>query len=577
MRNRSGHPFLKFALGLSLWIGISIGAADHARADTAVDSGQTRAETFAGNYLAALMAGLLRDTASAARFYSETLKFDPRGADLTERAFVTLLAEGEISEAMRLAELVGRKNPSNAIAQLALGVQAFREGQFQSARSSFKRSGRGQSVDLTGTLLTAWSWASSGNPKRASDTIDRLPADKATSVYRDLHAGLIAKLNGRADEAATRLKLAFDADRTSVRQADLFGRYLATLGRKDEALTVYLNLQSIFPRHPVIASAITHLKTGEGFEDDVTNERDGAAEVLYGLGSSVTQEGDELVALIYLRLALWLKPGHAMALIALAETYERMKQFSSANSVYEQIPVSSSLHLTAAIQRALNLVQLDQADRAVALLQELAVSTPESFEPLLALGNVHRSRKDFSNAAVSYSKVIDMIAVPSAAYWNVYYARGISYERLKRWPEAEADFRKALELAPDQPMVLNYLGYSWVDRGMNLSEAFRMLQRAVDQKPNDAYIIDSLGWAHFRLGKYAEALTYLEQAVALRPADPTLNDHLGDIYWQLGRVTEAKFQWNHARDLGPEPEDLPKILEKIEHGWTADQPAGNGG
>jgi Flp pilus assembly protein TadD len=154
--------------------------------------------------------------------------------------------------------------------------------------------------------------------------------------------------------------------------------------------------------------------------------------------------------------------------------------------------------------------------------------------------------------------------------WSTYYARGISYERAKQWPKAEADFKKALELFPDQPLVLNYLGYSWVDQGMNVPEAFKMLRRAVELRPTDGYIIDSLGWAYYRLGQYPEAVRELEKAIELKASDPVNNDHLGDAYWRVGRKLEAKFQWNHARDLNPEPEDLERILKKIEHGLTDD-------
>ena len=152
------------------------------------------------------------------------------------------------------------------------------------------------------------------------------------------------------------------------------------------------------------------------------------------------------------------------------------------------------------------------------------------------------------------------------AHWTLFYFRGICYERTKQWPKAEADFKKALELYPDQPLVLNYLGYSWVDQGVNLDEAFKMLRRAVDLKPTDGYIVDSLGWANYKLGHYQEATQELEKAIELKPADPVVNDHLGDAYWRVDRKIEAHFQWNHARDMGPEPEDLPKILKKIESG-----------
>jgi tetratricopeptide (TPR) repeat protein len=146
------------------------------------------------------------------------------------------------------------------------------------------------------------------------------------------------------------------------------------------------------------------------------------------------------------------------------------------------------------------------------------------------------------------------------------------YERDKQWPKAEADLQMALKLYPDNPDVLNYLGYSWIDQGTNLEEGMRMIRRAVEQRPEDGYIVDSLGWAYYRIGNYEEAMKNLEKAVEYKPFDPTINDHLGDVYWRLGRTIEAMFQWSHARDLKPEPEDLAKIQEKLKSG-LADEPA----
>jgi Flp pilus assembly protein TadD len=152
----------------------------------------------------------------------------------------------------------------------------------------------------------------------------------------------------------------------------------------------------------------------------------------------------------------------------------------------------------------------------------------------------------------------------------IYYFRGICYERSKQWPKAEADMKQALELFPDQPLVLNYLGYSWIDQGINLDDGMRMIQRAVDQRADDGYIVDSLGWAYYRIGNYEEAVKHLERAVELKPEDPTINDHLGDGYWKVGRVLEARFQWSHARDLKPDPEDLAKIEDKLKSGLPDD-------
>ena len=188
------------------------------------------------------------------------------------------------------------------------------------------------------------------------------------------------------------------------------------------------------------------------------------------------------------------------------------------------------------------------------------------------MGSLQRSAKKFEDAAASYDKAIELVGTPDRSNWTLFYFRGICFERAKQWPKAEADFKKALELFPDQPLVLNYLGYSWVDQGVNLDEAFKMLRRAVDLRPSDGYIVDSLGWAHYKLGHYQEAAEELEKAIDLKPADPVVNDHLGDAYWRVNRRIEAHFQWNHARDMRPEPEDLPNILKKIEFGLP-DEPS----
>ena len=219
-------------------------------------------------------------------------------------------------------------------------------------------------------------------------------------------------------------------------------------------------------------------------------------------------------------------------------------------------------------------VALEQVDVALRVVPQPRQHFDE--EALTALGNLQRSRKMFSEAAETYSRVLSLQKMPDKSQWILYYYRGIVNERNKHWPQAEADLKKALELNPDQPLVLNYLGYSWVDQGANLDEAFKMLRRAVDLRQRDGYVVDSLGWAYYRLGRYNDAVNELEKAIDLKPSDPVINDHLGDAYWRVGRKLEAQFQWNHARDLNPEPEELPKILDKIKNGLP-DKPALAGG
>ena len=250
------------------------------------------------------------------------------------------------------------------------------------------------------------------------------------------------------------------------------------------------------------------------------------------------------------------------------------------------MPEDSSLRRNAEIQLAVDLDALDRTEEAKGHLDKLVAARPNDLEAVMALGNLLRGRKQFKACADVYGKGVDMVSKPDKQNWLIFYFRGICYERSKQWDRAEADLKKALDLYPDQPHVLNYLGYSWIDQGINLDDGMRMIKRAVEQRPDDGYIVDSLGWAYYRIAKYDDAVKNLERAVELKPEDPTINDHLGDAYWKVGRTLEAQFQWSHARDLNPEPEDLKKIEEKLKTGLleetssaaeAAKKKPGNGG
>ena len=522
-------------------------------------------ESPAGNYLAALVAGAERDTQAASTYFQEALRYDPKNAELIERAFVASLANGNMTDAFRLAVRLVARDATNGLAQMTLGVRALKSKNYSLARGFFAKSGTGRQRDVTATLLTAWTWAGSNDFKRALDMLDKLPAD-SFGVFRDYHAGLVADLSGNVPEASRRFKAAYGAEKGTLRLTDAYARFFDRHGDEAEAKRVYEAFAELLPNHPLINDALAQIKAGKKLDAIVKSPDAGAAEVLYGLGAAGGRQGDELAAMIYLRLALYLAPSNALATVTLADIYDRLKQPERAIDTYELVPDDSPLRASADIQTGLVLETLERKDAALKQLNAVVAARPGDVEALTALGNLERSRKEFSAAAGTYSKLIELAKTPARTDWGLFYNRGISYERSKQWSEAEADFLKALELSPDQPLVLNYLGYSWIDQGKNLDEGFKMLRRAVDQRPDDGYIIDSLGWAYYKLGRYDEAAKELERAIDKKSSDPVINDHLGDAYWQVGRKLEAKFQWNHARDLKPEAEDLVKILQKIENG-----------
>ena len=519
----------------------------------------------AGSYLAGLIAGSDRDTLAAATFFREALRQDPRNRDLAERAFIASLTNGDMREAVDLAQRLVKADSRNALIQMVLAARSMRAKQWTQAREELARAGGGRQRDLTALLLSAWTIAGAGDVRRAVESIDRLN-DERFDFFRQFHIGLMLEMSGQAAEAGKRFKAAYDIDNTSLRIVDAYARSLARRGEREEARKVYLDFDRLLPRHPTVRDALQRLDRGETLEPIVRSAASGAAEVLFGLGLIGSQQNDTLVAMVYLRLALYLAPDHATAAITLGDSYERVKQYERALDAYDLIPETSPLYGLAEAQTGLVLEAMGKAEEATKHLEGIVARRPKDIDALSALGNVQRSRKLYKESAETFTRVIDLVPEPKRGDWTLFYFRGIAYERSKQWPKAEPDFKKALELFPEQPLALNYLGYSWVDQGLHLEEGEKLLRRAVELRPDDGYIIDSLGWVHYRLGRYEEAVRELERAVDMRPGDPVINDHLGDAYWRVGRKLEAYFQWNHARDLNPEPEDLERILKKIANG-----------
>jgi tetratricopeptide (TPR) repeat protein len=525
--------------------------------------------TTAGSYLAARHAGTERDSATAAAYYLNVLKADPRNADLLGRTFLSVLTDGDIEEAGKLADRLIQVDRTDRIARLVVGVRALKQKQYALARQSFAQSVRGPVTDLTATLLTAWALAGAGDARGATDALDHLTGPDWYAIFKDLHGGLILDFGNNRKDAAKRYERAYKADSTALRTVQAYARFLSRNGGKNEALKIYQEFNKAVPDHPLISAEMKDLAAGEKLPALVDSPQAGAAEALYGLGASIGRRGGEDLALIYLQLALYLEPTHAMALLSLADLYESLKKPDLAIKVYDRIP-PSPLRRNADIQVASDLDQLERTDEAKKRLEHLIAEHPKDTEAIVAFGNILRGRKQFAECADVYGKAIANVPKPEKSNWVMFYFRGICYERSKQWPNAEVDLKKALELYPDQPLVLNYLGYSWVDQGVHMDEGMNMIRRAVEQRPDDGYIVDSLGWGYFRTGNYAEAVKNLERAVELKPEDPTINDHLGDAYWRVGRALEARFQWSHAKDLNPDKDDLPKIEEKLKSGLPDD-------
>ena len=548
-------------------------------------AGEMSGLTASGSYLAARHASQMRDAGAAAEYYRDALKRDPKNTDLLNRAFLSLVIGGQIKASVKFADRVVHADKTDRVGRLVLGVHAIKEKHFHSARRELAQSIHGPITDLTATLLTAWSMEGEGHIKGAVGKIDHLGGPDWYAIFKDLHAGMIFDLAGNKKEAGKRFERAYKLDSSALRVVEAYGSWLSRNKSSADALKVFEAFDKTLPRHPLVLAAMDQLKAGKKLPLLVKSAQAGAAEALYGLGASLGRRGGEDLGLVYLQLALYLEPHHALALLSLADLYEAIKKPDLALKIYERIPADSPLHRNAAIQMAANLDALNRPEEAKKHLEAVLKTQPDDVEAIMALGNVLRGHKEFAKCGEVYSKAIATLKDPEKSNWVMYYFRGICYERSNQWPKAEADLKEALKLFPEQPHVLNYLGYSWVDKGMHLDDGMAMIKRAVQQRPDDGYIVDSLGWAYYKLGNYEEAVKQLEHAIELKPEDPTINDHLGDAYWRVGRKLEAHFQWAHARDMKPDPDELIKIEGKLKSGLAeehssqakAAKKAGDGG
>lgn len=528
-------------------------------------------QTLIGSYLAGRFAKSSNEIEQSADFYSSALIHDPNNDVLVEQAFLMELSAGDFDQVSFLANKLVELQPQHRLAHLYLGLEAFKNGKLKSAEKHFKTAGSGPIGELTASLMRAWLTRSNGNVTRALALLDRPKQAEWAQYYLRYHRALIADSAGRAKTAQSAYKQVFKQDSRTLRTTLAFARHAAHAGDRKLALSVLreYDRNSRTDSHPLTEQLRDLVESGKPVSLLVSKPVTGMAEVLYGLGEALATEGGVSIGIVYLQMSLYMKPDQPLALAALAQAYETTKNYQKAILTYDRIEKNTPLQDAIDIRKAFNLNLEDRTDEAKALLLEVVERSPKELAPLDALGNILRARKRYDEAIVYYTRALKLIGNPTEKrHWAFYYSRGTCYERTKQWAKAEKDLKQALELSPEQPLALNYLGYSWIDQGSNLHQGLKLIKKAVSLKPDDGYIVDSLGWAYYRLGRYEESVTQLERAVELRPDDPVLNDHLGDALWRVGREREARFQWDQALSLEPEPADAVKIKKKLADGLS---------
>ncbi len=537
------------------------------------------AETSVGAYLAGRHAMTLNDRSAAADYLLRALKDDPDNEILRRRVFWVLVGAGRVADAVKYAEPIAQGEAADApIATLLLAIERVRANDWAGAEQRLAKVNRANINKFLMPLALGWVQAGSGKTDAAIASLKDVAEGTSNTVLRDLHSGMVAELARRFDEAEQLYAATVTAlQRMPLRMAETIGGFYERRGKPDEAKKLYEGYAQENPESYIGQILLDRVKSGRKPAPVVANAREGLAEALFHFASVLQQERSPDFALALARLSLHLRPDLDAAKMMVAGVLEQQQRHAEANALYQSVPTASWFSWSARLKVAANLEALEKFDEAEKLLRAMGAEHADRVDPLTQLGNLLRAREKFADAVTAYDQAMARVGKVEERHWSMFYTRGIALERSKQWPRAEADFLKALELQPNQPYVLNYLGYSWIDQGINLDRGMEMIRKAVEQRPNDGYIVDSLGWAHYRLGNYERAVEHLERAVELRPQDPTINDHLGDAYWKVGRLQEARFQWQRAQGLKPDADLLAQIEKKLKEGLTAAAPGKSGG
>lgn len=526
------------------------------------------ASTLSGSYLAAMQADFRSDYAVSADYYDRALISDPDNFALLQNAVVARVALGEIPAAQVLADRLAALQPENQVAALVRLATALRAGNFDAASAVLASAGPAVNPLLAG-LVSGWIEVGRDNFTGAQAKFDAMTANEALAAYGQYHKALALALAGDFVSAEAILA-GGEKGPLHLNRAALIAHaeILAQIDREADA-TKLINdaVTGGFPDATLITLR-DRLAAGEEVPfDQVTEAKDGAAEAFLTLAEALNTPDTERVSLIHARLAAFIRPDGVEADLLAADLLENEDQFALATGVLGTVPTDSPWFVTSEIRRASTQRAAGDPAGGIATLQALALSHPDQIEVQSALGDALRSSERFPESVAAYTAAVKLIETPRPIHWALYYTRGIANERAGSWDAAEADFREALVLQPDQPLVLNYLGYSLLQQGRDLDEALDMIQRAVKGQPDDGYITDSLGWAYYRLGRYDDAVAPMLRAVELVPDDPVVNDHLGDVLWKVGRKREADFQWHRALSFGPAPElDMDRVRKKLDLG-----------
>ena len=530
-----------------------------------VATGPVQSQGFSGAYLAAQRAFSDNDYPTAARYYSRALTQDPTNTDLMEKAILAYLGNGDIDRALAVARRLTGQGPAFQIANMLLVAAAANS---QNYGEGVDLLSAGEAIGpLVDGLALAWMQVGQGDMNQALDTFQEVSTRDGLQSFGQFHKALALAFVGDFEGALGILNGETGPQIPQTRRGIIaHAQILSQLERNDDALALVGSVPNV-ATDPALSAVQDRLNAGETLEfTAIRSANDGLAEVFYSVAGALSGEANDGYTLLFTRVAEYLRPDHVDSILLTAQLLEQLGRYDLATIAYDRIARDDPAFQAAELGRAEALRLSGNSDAAIEVLEQLAEAYAELPNIHVTLGDDYRRLERYDEATGAYDKAVALYGDPQPSQWVLYYTRGITHERMNRWDLAEADFRTALALQPDQPQVLNYLGYSFVEQQINLDEALGMIESAVAARPNDGYITDSLGWVLYRMGRYGDAVNHMERAVELKAVDPIINDHLGDVYWAVGRLREAEFQWNRALSFEPEDEDAVRIRRKLEVG-----------
>lgn len=525
-------------------------------------------DTGLHSYVAGQRAWLERDTETAADYYLAVLARDADNQILRQRAFQLLVSDGRFREALPLVDDLAPGSAAHGVGRMLVALDALKARDYEGTLTALELVAGTGFDNLLRPITRAWALVGAGRADEALAALDVLDSMAPLAGFAREHRALIHMHMGRWDEALPLLRAMVESRGASVRTVHDYAAHLSQSGDGQAALAVLEPWVEGNPRLASLRAARERLLAGHKLKTLIASPADAVAEALFRTASELMHQPTATSAIVYARLATFLKPQLADALVLIGDMLEMQGRPEAALLVYQDVPADSILFKHARLRAYLMLDRLERGDEAVAGLTALLADHPDFRDATVALAGVLRQIERYGDAIPHYDRAIALQEAAGEPDWTLYYGRGICHERVGAWDKAEADFRTSLQLNPGEAYVLNYLGYSLLDRGMRVDEATAMIEQAVAARPDDGFIVDSLGWAHYLAGRYDEAVMQLEKAVALQPADPTINDHLGDAYWKAGRTLEARFKWRHALQMGPEPDQEARIREKLDLGLS---------